>query len=799
MYWFGEIKRIDFNWMDESGWKDIENKKRTFANTSLDEILNLLDNFSCENFDDALAGLEEESGLSLEELRKTLYLLPPMLKRESLEKRLLVEFNKIEILDRFVKLPHGQFKARAIPRGVALHVTAGNIFLGAIDSLLMGLVTKNLSILKVSGQNQFFPFYFAQKLLAFDKKQILSDKFSVLYWKGGDEDKEKFIKSKVSTILAWGGEEMVSSYQKDLPSEVKLLDFGPKLSLQVISKAGLEGKNLDVVASKVVADILPWDQLACASPQNLYLETGIDEEKFLSALEKAFLKAPLRGHLDEDEATEILKEKYRGLYSELMGSGILKSGENHLIHSETQKIPRPSPLHRSLIIKRFDSAFELSKLLEPFSYYLQSCAYLLSAQEKDQFLSALALTGIKRFAPLGTITHGMEGAPHDGRFVLRELVTFIGDEIRAVNYGEYSQQTTDSVALKDHFEKQSHSKGYIFSSGGTTGSPKYVHYSYEEFDFMSDMLAFNFKRQGVKSGMKVANLFVAGNLWSSFLCVEKALEKIGALQLPIGGLCSSDNITMYLQKFKPDVVMGIPSLLVLNAQAMAQQNIELTVPMIFYAGEALSEARRDYLKNIWNVSYFGSAGYASVDAGVIGYQCSYCGPGEHHVFEDQVIFEIINEEAIVTSVARDSMPLHRYHTGDRAEWIQDCLCASPHRRFKLLGRMDDVIQIWSCRLLVSDIETSLSKFNIKTFQLKLTEKREAYLLREKLTLSLEIEKDNIDQDELILDIYHKSRDVKDTISFENFKKDINLELMKPGEITRNPRTGKVSLVLDQRK
>src|SRR5690606_2217208 len=119
-------------------------------------------------------------------------------------------------------------------------VTAGNVFLSAIDSLIMGFLTKNISLLKVSSQNKYFPLYFAKKLNDFDREKILSNKFAVLHWKGGDQKTESLIKTKVNAILAWGGEEMISSYQKDLPAHVKLLDFGPKISLQVISKKSLE-------------------------------------------------------------------------------------------------------------------------------------------------------------------------------------------------------------------------------------------------------------------------------------------------------------------------------------------------------------------------------------------------------------------------------------------------------------------------------------------------------------------------------------------------------------------------------
>lgn len=800
MFWFGE-KKNETNWLQEEAWSSLSSKKRAFAQTSIESIIETLDLFGKtmdENFfKEALPELVKESGFSKEETLKTLKLLPGLLKKESLDKRVNAEFSKRSVLDRFTKLPHQSGFVKAVPEGILLHVTAGNIFLSSIDSLIMGFLTKNLSLLKVSSQNKFFPNFFAEKLNAFDKNKVLSDKFAILHWKGGDEKVENLLKKKVNGIIAWGGEEMISSYRKNLPLGVKLLDFGPKISLQVITRKSLENKDLSIIAQKIVEDIIPWDQSACASPQNLYLEEGIDEDSLLSELEKAFLKAPQRGDLSSDEATEILKEKYRSIYSELMESGKSLSGKDHLIHVENNRFLKPSPLHRSLIVKRFSHLEELYSLLEPFSFYLQSCSYLLDSSEKEEYLSLLALTGLKRFAPLGTITWGMDGAPHDGRFVLRELVHFISDEARAQDYGEEIITTNNSKTIKSHFENTPHPPGYIFSSGGTTGEPKYLHFSYEEFDFMSDMLAENFKRHGLRRGMTVANLFVAGNLWSSFMCVEKALEKIGVIQLPVGGMSTSANTLMYLQKFKPEVVMGIPSMLILNAEYAEANNIALNIPMILYAGEALSEIRQEYLSRVWKTKTFGSAGYASVDAGVIGYQCSYSKSGEHHVFTDQVELNIVENEAVVTSLVRNSMPIKNYQTGDKIEWIHGaCLCGSLDKRFKLLGRVDNVIQIWSCRLLVDEVEKALYEVGVRTFQLIITEVREANLVREKLNIIVE-GGDGLETESFLEALYEGSRDVKDTIKLIDFKKDTVLQFVD--EIPRNERTGKISIVMDNRR
>jgi len=806
MYWFGKKINTD-DVQNEELWSEVRNLRHSFALTPLESIIDILDQFSkmwnadSELYRLALTGLSQESSFSEMELRKTLDILPTLLSRSNLEARINGEFGNLNILDRFTKTPHFQGFVKAVPSGVLLHVTAGNVFLSSIDSLVMGLITKNVSILKVSSQNKFFPSFFAQSLIDFDKKQIISNKFSILTWKGGDSRIENLLKKKVNTIVAWGGEEMIKSYRENLPNNVKLLDFGPKISFQVITKKGLLNKNLAEVAKAIAADITPWDQAACSNPQNLFLERGINSKELMHELEKAFKNSESRGEISEDENVEVLKEYYRGLYSELIDGGKVINGKDFLIHSEKNKILRPSPLNRSLIIKEFDSIDELTANLEGFSYYLQSCSYLLSDTEKEDVLSLLALTGIKRFAPLGTITYGMNGAPHDGRYVLRELISFIGDEVRIQNYGETEVPLSNSTKLIHQFKDTKHPEGYIFSSGGTTGEPKFVHYSYEEFDRMTDMLAFNLSNLGIKRGMMVANLFVAGNLWSSFLAVEKALEKVGAIQLPIGGLCPSENIVTYLDKFKPQAVLGIPSLLVTIAEQGKELGLNLSIENVFYAGEFMSETRKDFLRNTWKTKFFGSSGYASVDAGVIGYQCPHCEVGEHHVFSDVIELEIVENEAVVTSMSRGSLPIKRYATGDRVEWVEErCNCGTKDKKFKLLGRIDNLIQIWSCRIMLQEIERSIKEFDpeVLNYQIKLTEETDAAFTREIFEIMIEEVKSKQTDIDLLKTIYQNSRDLKDTISFEKFSSLARVKFVEAKSIKRNPRTGKISLILDHR-
>ena len=763
-------------------------KKVEIQKTSIDDIILFLDSFSklwkpeSPLFHEALRGLQEEINFTPETIKETLSILPNLLSKSTLIQRLNSELGDVKVLDSFSKTPYFDGSVKAFPLGTLLHVSAGNVFLGCIDSLLMGFLTKNISLIKLSSKNQFFPLFFAKALQAHDHNSILSDKFCLLSWKGGDIALEEFFKKSVNGIIAWGGEEMLSSYRKNLPPQVKLFEYGPKISIQLLSLPSFQQNELTALASNIGRDICIFDQNACASPQNLFVQNGINLNDLISALKEALLHYPIRrGEINSDEAVEILKEKERAKYNFVLGEGTFAEGPDFLIHAESAKQLRSSPLNRTLIIKSYSNLEDLIFQLKEFSFYLQSCSYSLSTEEKNDYLNALAAIGMKRFSPIGTIMNGMTGAPHDGRYGLRELVNFIPDETPATEKKE----------------------GYFFSSGGTTGEPKFSFYSNQELEVTAKMLAYNFKIQGLDEGMVCANLFYPGNLWSSFLAVDKALQKLNVIQLPIGGAAQPDLIFNYLEQFNAEVILGIPTLLIEIAELALKKNSNYAPKLIFFAGEHLSPAARDFLNSVWKPKHIGSGGYASVDAGVMGYQCLFSKPAEHHVFSTHVNLEIINEEARVTSLYQKSFPLTQYPTGDRIEWIHEsCACGSLDPKFKLLGRVDSRFNVFGCRLSIPEIDAAIAKsaLPIHCYQIKIESLNlGARLPQDLVTLTIEIqENEKWNEANFLHSIFENALDVKKTYSFEKFCSFFKVIPVPPQSIFRNERTGKIKLILDLR-
>ncbi|MBI3038598.1 CoF synthetase, partial [bacterium] len=186
----------------------------------------------------------------------------------------------------------------------------------------------------------------------------------------------------------------------------------------------------------------------------------------------------------------------------------------------------------------------------------------------------------------------------------------------------------------------------MYASGGTTGDAKYTFYSNEEYRNATDVLAFIYREAGIVEQDIVGNLFVAGNLWTSFNVAGRALENIGCLQLPIGGTTSFENMIKYLETFQVTALVGLPSIMVKLAEEVKSRKSSLRISKILYGGEHLRPATIAYLKGILGCTIVRSAGYACVDTGPIGFQCAFLPGTLHHVLNDYQIVEILNTEDV---------------------------------------------------------------------------------------------------------------------------------------------------------
>lgn len=263
---------------------------------------------------------------------------------------------------------------------------------------------------------------------------------------------------------------------------------------------------------------------------------------------------------------------------------------------------------------------------------------------------------------------------------------------------------------------------YLFRSGGTTGAPKFSPFSVSEFKQWVSIFKRTYGAAGLTPEDRVANLFVSGSLYASFVFINRMVEEMGCLNLPFTSSAPPETVSAQVERFDVNVLMGIPSWL-LEVVAGLSAEAASKVTKIFYGGENLYPEEREWLyERLPNLTLVASGGYAAVDAGMMAFQCGDSQGGIHHVHADHVILELIDPETmqpvvpgdvgviLVTTLDRHLMPLIRYRIGDVGRWVPgDCPCGRQMPRFELLGRGDDSLRIGIATVGIDEILPAIAQ------------------------------------------------------------------------------------------
>jgi phenylacetate-coenzyme A ligase PaaK-like adenylate-forming protein len=714
--------------------------------------------------------LPELVGFSAEMVDRGFHELGRLLDRHELQSKLTHELGRTTFLDGWTWSKGYDGYLRATPLGVVTHVSPGNVFLGAADSLVHGLLTKNINIVKVSRGDPLFPLLFAQSLKEADRGGRIASSFCIMTLpEEGREEIESRLKTRSDGIVIWGGGEAVAAWSSGAADGVKVIPYGPRFSFSMVSAEHLDATPLaELPLNGLVEDVISWETRACGSPQVLFWPSAHSHllPNLLDLLIPRFQEwaslVPPPQH-EPDVSVELRREfeLTRFLAVEGQAQAVAAPDLSWSVQVRPWEEHRVSPLHRTLIVVPYPDLSTLCEWLRPLRHTLQSVGLAADPPEFRSLGLQLTDLGVHRLTEWGKMWKAKHGSPHDGAFQLAQLIRWSTIESLPGRFDAEKRlkpktpaKTRKLAALLDYARARSDyyrsvlpevelagardlvlfprldaetlrqntppagkalltgtlEGAYIFASGGSTGAPKFSFYALEEWEEVTDILSAIYQKASVNKGDTVANLFMAGNLWTSFLAASEALEKLGCIKLPIAGNVDPESIMAYLQMFRPSVLLGLPSLLVRLAELLEEKGQRLDVRTVLYGGEALSREARAYLQEILGATTVASAGYASVDAGPIGYQTLDLPVGYHYLLYDYQFLEFLDPESgepvadgqvgeiTVTCLGRRLMPLIRYRTGDLGRWVD-----SANRLFELKGRIGDRIRVGTADIYPADV------------------------------------------------------------------------------------------------
>lgn len=346
--------------------------------------------------------------------------------RTSLEKLLLLELGAVDALDHAQQDDAAARHTFARGPALAFQIFSGNVPGVAVTAMIRCLLVRSAQLGKTASGEPVLPVLFARALA--DINPPLGECLAVAYWPGGNSEAEELALQQAETVVVYGGEDTVRAISSRVANPARLIVHGPKLSIGIVGRAATAD-----IAHDIAHAAAAYDQQGCVSPHAVYVERNgnITPKQLARAVADCLADLAVdypRRNIDAAEAAAIrnarTRVEFRNVENDESEVYASKDTSFTVIYDEDVTL-LPSCLNRTLYIKPIEAAQHLSQLLLPHRGIMQSVALAgFSANQAQSLALMLAECGVTRIATFKNLPWPPMWWHHDGRGVLRELVTW---------------------------------------------------------------------------------------------------------------------------------------------------------------------------------------------------------------------------------------------------------------------------------------------------------------------------------------------------------------------------------------
>jgi phenylacetate-CoA ligase len=205
---------------------------------------------------------------------------------------------------------------------------------------------------------------------------------------------------------------------------------------------------------------------------------------------------------------------------------------------------------------------------------------------------------------------------------------------------------------------------------------------------------------------------------------HEAARELGASTIPTS-TGHTEKQVLIMRDFGTSCLVATPGYALKLLRTIEEKNItpaSLRLKALLLTGEPWSAGVRHELEEGFQTKAYDFYGLSAVLGPVVAAQCLE--QEGLHIQEDVVHAEIIDPqtgqnleagqwgELVLSTLVKESVPLLRYRTGDRARFLaQDCPCAIPFQRIEQVpGRIDDVLIIKGINIAPERLNDLLCNF-----------------------------------------------------------------------------------------
>jgi hypothetical protein len=295
-------------------------------------------------------------------------------------------------------------------RGILFHIAPGNVPINFAYSLLAGLLTGNINIVRIPSKNfeqvTIIINVIKDVLNSNEYKSIFSNRIFIVKY-NRESEATGFFSKLCDVRIIWGGDQTITDIRKfPIAPKASEVTFADRYSIAIIDAYSyLRIQDKTKVALDFYNDTFLFDQNACTSPQTIFWHGSpedVDSAKseFWSLLERT-LKAKnfeLQPVLSIDKLTTFYAQAimFGDIKKEQQSNNEIWRVKNSAIHHDIEKFKCSSGYFNEVTISALDD------LLHVVNRKYQTIGYLgFSKKELENWVFMRRPTGVDRIVPLG--------------------------------------------------------------------------------------------------------------------------------------------------------------------------------------------------------------------------------------------------------------------------------------------------------------------------------------------------------------------------------------------------------------
>lgn len=312
------------------------------------------------------------------------------------------------------------------PLGTLLHISAGNVDALPAFSVIEGLLTGNVNLLKLPREDNGLSAAALARLAEIEP--AIRPFVEILDVPSEDVETLQALAALSDAVVVWGGEEAIRAVRRMASPDTRIVEWGHKLSFAYFS-----GEPTDDALRSAAINICSTEQLYCSSCQGIFVDTDDFEtvcrfaERFAAILSEVSAETPRfgGGSVTAQKTLEIYTEELEALRApekkrvfRKNGASVIAYADSALAASYQFRCPWVKPLPKERLLET----------LLPYKNLLQTVFLSCPDDSREALAELLLRTGAFRITDGKRMSEEYCALPHDGEYPLRRYLKRISVE-----------------------------------------------------------------------------------------------------------------------------------------------------------------------------------------------------------------------------------------------------------------------------------------------------------------------------------------------------------------------------------